>query len=140
MSQFYKAEMARAEINRYCDVLALPMEKRWKVAVHAEETMHRYLNLNSATRWEYEEAKREHYLYSRTDEQLKDLIYHHKMVEKSEMLNELERCRRWLIEAFRVGRMAKSGIAPEHNLKCARQWITVRWPEYKAARKAVWGF
>jgi hypothetical protein len=147
MSQFYKAQMHKDEARRYYAVLGMDPKERAEIAASAQKGMDRYTVYGGSNQREYKENLSDRLLYSRTDEQLRALIDTHERAEKEELEKELERCRKWLTEAFALSKKMKSTpknpktqAFRDKNLSCARSWVTRYWPEYKAARKMVRGF
>lgn len=144
MSQFYKSEDHKIESERYRAVLEVPAKRRAEIVRDSKIAMDLYTN-GGSTADAYAEALRVRMLYSRTDEQLAELIEIHEIAAKKELVNELARCREWLISAFELKKQAKAGTCrgpwgSEHNIQCARSWVRTYWPQYKAARKMVYGY
>lgn len=138
---YAQAHMSRAAY--YCRLLAMPEAERESVAEAARDSIQRYFIGGSSHR-QYENDRVTQWEYSRSNDQLHEMIVTNLAQAQQALEDELERCRQWLFSAFILAKQAKRPDAPEcyreHNLMCARQWIKTRWPEYKAARKAARGF
>lgn len=141
MSQFYIAENYDRRADYYQQILDMPKAERKEFAALYRKSADSYL-MGSGTHDQYIDDISKVTLYRMSDQDLKRKIKElHDKAENARLI-ELERCRSWIIAAFQIKKEAVNYPAAQRkrNIEIARQWICERWPEYKAARKAVKGF
>lgn len=141
MSQFYVSENYKHRADFYRQVLAVPQKEREQIARNAAESARRYL-IGGSSFAKFEQNRSTESLYSQSDIELQKKICEYERKAELALVAELDRCRSWLLAAFDLKK--KVATMPDeikaHNLKCAREWVTTTWPDYKAARKIVKGF